>query len=872
MKKLVLIDSHALIHRAFHALPPMTSPEGLATNAVYGFTTVLLKMIRELKPDYLAAAFDLAGPTFRHEEFVEYKAHRAKAPDELYNQIPLVRRLVEGFGIPVFEKEGFEADDIIGTIAEKTRREKNVQTIIMTGDLDTLQLVAGERVVVLTLKRGLSDTVTYDEKAVRERYGLTPEQLPDYKGLTGDPSDNIPGVPGIGDKTARTILEKAGTLEELYKNKAGGIKISGISEKLLAKLAENKDQAFFSKRLATIIRDVPLDFSLEKSAWRKQVDRLALDTLFHELGSASLIKRTRETLEGETPDKGPKTSPQQLPFGEVEISVQDFHETGPTAIAPVYLADESKLGEQKIQGLSFAVDGRTARYVPVPDGKIPPAVADCNPLIGHDLKPILRELVDRGRPLPRQIMDTRIAAWLLRPDAKRYEFEWVYQAVFNRPPGSDPRTRAAEEWQLHERLTESLKSANLTKLFEEIEMPLVPVLARMESRGIAVDARVLAGLAKLVTKEIAAREKKIYKLAGGEFNLNSPQQLSELLFEKLGLKGKVRKTGGGALSTAAGELDKLRDESPIIDLILEYRELQKLKTTYIEPFPALISPADGRVHTTYNQAGAGTGRLSSQDPNLQNIPTRTELGQQFRKAFTAKPGYLLVAFDYSQLELRIMAHLAQDEKMMAAFKKGEDIHTRTAVEIFRVKPDEVTKDMRRQAKALNFGIIYGMGSLGFARAAGVSRNEARGFIERYFAEFSGVAGYLEQVKKETRRLGYAETLFGRRRPLSDITSSAPMFRAQAERMAVNHPAQGTEADLIKLAMVRVDEWVQKEHLDDDVRMLLQVHDELVFEIAEKRIAEMIPKIKKIMESAHRFDVPIVVDTKEGKNWAEMEKI
>ncbi|MEK7194829.1 MAG: DNA polymerase I [Patescibacteria group bacterium] len=876
MKKLILIDSHALIHRAFHALPPMTSPKGIMTNAVYGFTSVLLKTIKDIKPDYIAAAFDLAGPTFRHEEFAEYKAHRVKAPDELYAQIPLVRRILESFGIPIFEKAGFEADDIIGSLAEKSKREKEVQTIIMTGDLDTLQLVVGNKVVVLTLKKGMSDTILYDEKAVKERFDLSPEQMPDYKGLKGDPSDNIPGVTGVGDKTAQTILKEYETIENLYKEikspttkKDKDNKKHSLSEKLIQKLLENKDQAFFSKKLATIIRDVPVDFSLKKTAWRDHLNKAGVDDMLQELGFASLIRRVDESLNGSETEKVQQTA---ITFGPSSSKVSEISKSNIPTGTPAAISLVTDESGNKIEGLSLTNDPDSAMYLPISNGDIPLGVSGLNPLIGHDLKNFLRGLIRAGKSLPEKVADTRIAAWLLQPDTKRYELDWIYQSALNSRPESDPRAKSISVWRLYGKLRKEMESADLVKVFEEIEMPLLPVLARMEERGIAIDEKELSDLSKLVNKELTDREGKIYKQAGGEFNINSPQQLGEILFEKLNLKGRVRKTGGGALSTAAPELEKLREEHPIIDLVLEYRELQKLKTTYIEPFPILIDKRDGRLHTTYNQTGAGTGRLSSQDPNLQNIPTRTELGQQFRKAFIAAPGHKLVAFDYSQLELRIMAHLAQDKKMMAAFRNGEDIHTRTAVEIFKVDPKDVTKDMRRQSKVLNFGIIYGMGSLGFARAAGVSRNQAKEFIERYFAEFSGVANYIERVKKEVARTGYAKTIFGRRRPLPDIHSTTPQFRAQAERMAVNHPAQGTEADLIKLAMVRVDEWIRKEDLEKDVRMLLQVHDELVFEISEKLTKEVTPKIRKIMEDAYKFDVPLIVDAKEGINWAEMKKI
>lgn len=814
-KKLILIDGHALVHRAFHALPPLTSPKGVVTNAVYGFAAVLLKILKDFKPEYVVATFDLAGPTFRHEEFADYKAHRDKAPDELHAQVPLVKDMLKGFGIPIFEKEGFEADDMIGSLAIKANEEKGLQVIIMTGDLDTLQLVKGDDIVVCTLKKGVSDTIVYDEQEVRKRYELDPEQLADFKGLKGDPSDNIPGVPGIGEKTASALLKEFTTLEKLYAAVESGTDHKLLTAKLRQKLQDNKDMAFFSKRLATIIRDVPTDFKLKETEWKKHVQRETLESFFKDLGMASLVKRLPEAL-GET-------QPEQASLLESPVSVPDEHH-----------------GEF-------------------------PVVDDQGVMVGYDLKPLLKE----GKVSSTKLFDLKIAAWLLAPDARDYDFARIYSSFMGRAAPASPS--AQDMLKLKDVLWDDLKARGLTKVFEDIEMPLIPVLAAMEQRGIAINTPSLSKLLTKTNEELGKLEKKIYGYAGGSFNINSPAQLGDVLFEKLALKGKVRKTSGGARSTAAPELEKLREEHPIIDLILEYRELQKLKTTYIEPFPQLVG-SDKRIHTTYNQVGAATGRLSSQDPNLQNIPTRTELGQQFRQAFIAEKGYQLVAFDYTQLELRIVAHLAQDRTMINVFRKNEDIHTRTAAEIFKVAPDKVTKDMRRTAKVLNFGIIYGMGSMGFARASGVGRDEARAFIDAYFQEFKGVAQYMETTKRLAAKQGYVSTLFGRRRPLPDIASTLPQLKAQAERMAINHPVQGTEADLIKLAMIAVDTALDARGWRNDVRMLLQVHDELVFEIKDRLVSEAAALIKETMEKVHTLDVPLTVDAKAGPNWSDMETL
>ena len=855
MKKLILIDGHALIHRAFHALPPLNSPKGVPTNAVYGFSSVLLKILKDIQPDYIAATFDLAGATFRHEEFADYKATRLKAPSELLSQIPLVKEVVSAFGIPIYEQEGFEADDVIGSLACLSKKEKDLQTIIMTGDLDTLQLVDDDKVVVLTLRKGVTDTVLYNEKEVRTRYGLIPERLTDFKGLKGDPSDNIPGVPGIGEKTATTLLKEFRTLEALY----GALekkKTPSISPKLQAKLLEHKDMAIFSKRLATIICDLKISFTLENCDWKKHLNQTQLETIFKELGISSLSKRLSEAL------GSPILSPQPPIFEREVITVHADTDEALRA-APRIAID--------IAGDSLVAtsNGENVSRLPFQEHSF---LSSQQEIVGHDIKSILKHIAQHGVTVHNPLFDTKIAAYLLNPDQRDYSLEKVaYAFMGTTVKAEDLIARPAHVWKLAGVLEKEMEKAGVKKVFSDIEMPLVRVLAAMELRGIKINVRTLKTLLTTTKRELQRLEKKIYSLAGTEFNINSPQQLGTILFSKLLVKGRVRKTSHGALSTAAPELEKLRDEHPIIGHILEYRELQKIQSTYIEPFPALVD-AQGRVHTTYHQTVAATGRLSSQDPNLQNIPTRTKIGQQFRRAFIAEKGFELVSFDYSQLELRLAAHIAHDDVMIETFKRGEDIHTRTAAEIFKVTPRVVTKDMRRTAKVLNFGIIYGMGVQGFSRAAGVDRDQARAFIDAYFSEFKGIARYMADMKKKAAREGFVETVFGRKRFLADIHSTMPQLQAQAERMAINHPVQGTEADLIKLAMIKIDEYLRKHKLTDTVRMLLQVHDELVFEIRADTVEKMIQPIREIMETVRRFDVPITVDAKIGKNWADMEPL
>lgn len=910
MKKLVLIDGHALVHRAFHALPPtLNSPKGVPTNAVFGFTSVLLKMIKDLKPEYIAATFDLAAPTFRHEEFAEYKAHREKAPNELHAQVPLIKEILTAFGIPIYEKPGFEADDLIGALAEKAKKDKNVQTVIMTGDLDTLQLVDGKKVVVFTLKKGVTDTVIYDEDEVAKRYGLKPEQLNDFKGLKGDPSDNIPGVPGVGEKTAAALIQTFGSLESLYEaisnrqlliSKKDKEKIKPpLSEKLVQKLLENKDMAFFSKKLSTIIRDVDIDFNLDKADWLKNLNRPEIEKLFKELGLYSLVKRLGEidALSGGLPAQtgqmtlleiGPKenindfASPKDLRSQQAGASVSTKE------IAQIL--DEMRVAKEIIfsvnnELINIAAKGRCISILWPGIVKDSVLLKEFKEIFeskvisktGHDLKEIAKFLLGYGIELDGPGFDTKLAAYLLNSDRKDYGLDRIYFDEFQENINGDARNAPLSIIKLKERQLERLKKEKLEFLFENIEVPTARVLAEMELRGILVDSKAIARLSKLITGEISDLEKKIHELAGSEFNINSPKQLKEILFGPppggLNIKGRVRKTAKGALSTAAGELEKLADEHPIIEQILRYREIQKLKTTYIDPFPTLISKTTGRLHTTFNQTGTTTGRLASQDPNLQNVPIKTKLGREFRKAFIASPGFKLVSFDYSQLELRIAAHVSQDEKMIAAFKMGEDIHTRTAAEIFGVKPETVDRNMRRDAKVLNFGVLYGMGILGFQRASGVSRERAREFIDRYMKEFSGIARYMNKMKIKARKDGYVTTIFGRRRWLPEIRSSMPQVVSQAERMAINHPIQGTATgDLMKLAMINVFDHIHNSGNQDDVFLLLQVHDELLFEVKDNLIKKIAGKLKDIMENVHKFDVPLTVDVKYGDNWAEMEEI
>ncbi len=878
MKKLILIDGHALVHRAFHALPQtLASPTGVLTNAVYGFTAVLIKAIKDIKPDYIVATFDLAGPTFRHEEFAEYKAHREKAPEGLHEQVPRVKEVLAAFGIPVFEKAGFEADDVIGSVCEKTRKIKDLQTIIATGDLDTLQLVEEDKVVVLTLRKGVTDTVLYNEDEVRKRYGLDPEQVVDFKGLKGDPSDNIPGVPGVGEKTASVLIQKFGNLENLYKEieKPSKKKSKDISEKLVQKLIENKDMAFFSKKLSTIIKDVDIDFKLEDADWRKKMKKDEISRVFQSLGFYSLLKRVSEI------DGSIQEQTSFLQSATSGSAVKELKTNKDVLILLEKITKQKVFALDIIDGyLNIALDSKECFSMSFDNlmkntdlySSIKNILEDVKiKKSGHDFKMISKYLLSKGIHIEGVDFDLKMAMYLINSDLRDYSLDKIYFIELKQSVDSDPKRRSCLVLELKEKLISKLKYSDTLWVFEKIELPLSIVLAEMELSGIKIDLNAITKLEKTTVKELDKLENKIYELAGKEFNINSPKQMSVILFEHLKIIGKLKKTGKGAISTAAPELEKLSEAHPIIDLILKYRELQKLKTTYIEPFPTMINKK-GRICTTFNQTGTTTGRLSSEEPNLQNIPIRTDIGQEFRKVFVASPGYKLVSFDYSQLELRIAAHISKDKKMSEAFKRGEDIHTRTAAEIFGVVPDKVTSSMRRQAKVLNFGILYGMGVMGFQRASGVDRAKAREFIDRYLREFSGIAIYMQNMKDKVRKDGYVTTIFGRRRQLPEAFSGMPQLVSQAERMAINMPIQGTGADLLKLSMIKIHDLIHQEKAENSVRLLLNVHDELLFEIKENLIKDWTIKIKNIMENIHKLEVPLIVDAKYGINWAEMEKV
>jgi len=777
-KTLVLLDSHAVLHRAFHALPSFTSPRGEPTGALYGFISMLLKIIKELKPDYLAACYDLPEPTFRHAFYKEYKAKRPKMDVELSSQIEKSKEFLNLFGVPIYEKGGFEADDVLATIVEQLAKNKSLDIIIVSGDLDTLQLVR-PGVKVYMMKKGIKETMLYDEKAVKNRFGFIPKLLPDFKGLKGDPSDNIIGVVGIGDKTAEILIQNFGSLENIYKKLEKGEKEfekAGIKPRIINLLKENEEEAFFSKALAETRGDVPVEFSLSDA----------------ELGP---VKR-REEIDNFLRDHGFRTLLERLFF---------------------ILKDSPGVEKREVEP---PTGGSTSKE-----------------------------------------KEAKLAFWLL--DSRR-----------TNPKMEDilAHTGANTPEEALKILKEEVKKENIFGLFSDIEKPLIPILADMEQNGVLLDTDYLKKISKDYHKRLDILQKKIWKLAGEKFNINSPKQLSEVLFGKMGISAKgIRRTGQGALSTRFSELEKMKDRHPIIGEIFGHRELAKLTSTYVDNLPKLVDK-NGRLHTSFNQTGTATGRLSSSDPNLQNIPTRTDFGQAVRVAFTAPKGWKLVSFDYSQIELRIAAFLSGDEKLVEAFENGEDIHTRVASEVFGVPLNKVDKEMRRRAKVVNFGIIYGMGVNSLKKNLGCSRNEAAAFYDEYFQNFSGMKNYMEKTKEEAKKNGFTKTFFGRRRFLPEIKSPVVSIRKEAERMAINAPIQGTAADVMKLAMVRTDGAIKEKKLSSKVKMILQIHDELLFEVKNDTIKKMVPIVRLAMEDMNLPKVLLGVDVSDGSNWGEMKKI
>jgi DNA polymerase-1 len=879
-KKFLIVDGNSLAHRAFYALPLLTNRQGVFTNAVYGFTTMLLKILAKEKSDYLAVAFDKGKVTFRHAEYEEYKAQRKSTPVELRPQFSLIKEILTAMRISYYELENYEADDLIGTLTAAAEAQ-GLEIWILSGDKDVLQLVSPHTSAFLT-KKGISHLDFYDLAEVKKKYGLNPKQLIDVKGLMGDPSDNIPGVPGVGKKTALKLIQEYNSLENLLDN------IDRVSGK---KLQENlmlfREQALMSKRLATIDCDAPLEFDLASCIYRTP-DYSRLLALYKELEFNSLIKDVLEQMASqEQENKSIERSPGEISFIELrtpedlEVFLQDIFGQGPLAFE-VELDREDYLKGSMVS-LGLAASGAAAGMEVQNESAEKEILSLLRPYledperkwIFHDAKKTLAFLQKKGVSLANPVGDTLIGSYLLNPGSAKQDLAEISLEHLNRVllPQEQKAREAAERahviLHLHEYLWAKLKENEMLSLYQELEIPLVKVLSAMELTGVKLDQEQLNQMERELEVGIHRLTEEIYGLAGEKFNINSPKQLGVILFEKLGLP-PLKKTKTG-FSTNAAVLEELAPQHEIVAKILEFRQLVKLKTTYIDGLKELVDPATSRVHTTYNQTITATGRLSSTEPNLQNIPVRLEQGRLLRKAFIpSEEGVLIVSADYSQIELRVLAHMSGDKNLVDAFRKKQDIHARTAAEVFGVEIDQVTREMRRRAKAVNFGIVYGISDYGLARDLGISRKEAAQYIELYFSRYPGVKEYIQRVIQEGREKGYVTTLLKRRRYLPDLFSSNRNVRAFGERTAVNTPIQGSAADIIKLAMLRISDAFQK--YDLAAKMILQVHDELIFEVPEKELKLVVKLIRDAMENALVLDVPLEVDLRAGPNWYQLEPI
>jgi len=908
--RLVLFDGNAIVHRAYHAFgatryrqatPLTVSRTGEVVSAVYGFALMLLKVLTELKPTHYAVAFDKKGPTFRHEMFDDYKAQRPPMPDDLVGQVDRVRELVKAFNIPLFEIDKYEADDVLGTLSEQAA-ERGIETVIVTGDADTMQLVSPHvRVLYPKAGRAFSDTALFDAAAVEEKYGVSPERITDLKALTGDKSDNIPGVPGIGEKTAVKLISEFGSIDDIYKH------LDEVTpDKVREKLRDNEKVARQSKELATIVTKTPV--TLDMDACRASgFDRQKAADFFRELEFFSLLPKLPGK-EGEAPLPEVEVA---APKGEYSIiatpaALDELADR--LAKAGAFAFDTETTGldplTSAIVGISLAVEEGKAYYIPVGHtlfdevtqlpleqvvSRLKPVFGDAKVAkVAHNAKYDMMVLGECGIDVRGLSFDTMIAAHLLgektvglkalalgRLGVEMTPISDLIGKGSKQVPMSQVEIKKASEYsgadadmtfRLWRLLQKDLDKQGLVKLFNDVEMPLVPVLLLMERNGVTVDTAVLEEMSQRLGGQVAALEKKIYEEAKHEFNVNSPQQLGKVLFDEMQLPTTRR--GKSKYSTEASVMEELRPVHPIAGYILEYRQLTKIKSTYIDTLPGLVNPKTGRIHTSFNQTRTTTGRLSSSDPNMQNIPIRGELGGQVRQAFIAPSGCSLLGGDYSQIDLRALAHLSRDENLVRAFREDADIHAATASLLFGVEASKITADMRRFAKTVNFGVIYGMSDYGLEQATEFSREEAGRFIKSYFEKYPGVRKYLDDTKEKARRDGYVETLLGRRRYIPDINSSNRQVREAAERMAINMPVQGTSADIIKVAMVDLYREMEKQKLKS--KMLLQVHDELLFEVPDEEMDVIRRIVPEIMDSAVELDVPLKVDTKVGKNWGEMK--
>lgn len=875
-EKIVIIDGNSLMNRAFYALPPFTNSNGIHTNAIYGLVNMLFKIINDEKPDYIAVAFDRKAPTFRHIEYAEYKAGRKKMPPELSEQFPIMKEVLRAFRIGIYEIDGYEADDIIGTVSK--RCEGSMDVIIFTGDRDALQLVSGSTKVAIT-KKGITDVDIYDEGAMLERYGVTPQQFIDIKGLMGDASDNIPGVPGIGEKTAIKLVKEFGSIENLIRN------TESISSKKVRELMETyAEQAVFSKKLATIVTDVPVEFDL-KEIKIKDPDSDRLMEMFRDLEFKSLMDRIPQKSADVEKSSTLMKHYQTADAENIKVLVENIKKSG--KISVVFDLKGTDFYNTDIKGIGISCDGKDGMYIPAEHSIISQLkqVFEDRDIkkISHNAKDVYVSLYKHGIKMNGLVFDTAIASYLLNPSESKYSVDELSKRHLKESIPSEKEiagliksegdtgierdylcSKAVCVYRLYDILSQKLEENGMSMLYKDVEHPLIEVLSSMETEGFTVDKKMLEVLSEEFGDEISRLTGEIYELSGEEFNINSPKQLGYILFEKLNLP-VIKKTKTG-YSTDAEVLEKLSYQHEIVEKILEYRQVMKLKSTYVDGLLNIINE-DNKIHSSFNQTVTATGRISSTEPNLQNIPVKLEMGRRIRKVFVpSRSDYVILSADYSQIELRVLAHIAGDANLIDAFYNKLDIHSKTASEVFNVPLESVTPLMRSRAKAVNFGIVYGISDYGLSRDLGISRKEAKTYIDNYLNKYSGVKKYMEEIIEKARKDGFVTTVLGRRRYIPEITSSNFNVRSLGERLAMNTPIQGSAADIIKIAMVRVYNKLKERNLKS--KLILQVHDELILEVSKDEMDEVKAIVKDGMENAMKLDVPLVVDINTGSNWFE----
>ena len=862
MKKLLILDSNSILNRAFYGVRYLSAKDGTPTNAIYGFLNILLKLIKEQEPDYICAAFDVKAPTFRHKQYEGYKAQRKPMPEGLAAQMPLAKDVLRAMGVTILEKEGYEADDIIGTVA-RLCEESEISCFIATGDKDDLQLASDKTKVILTVtKSGYNETIIYDDKGVKEKYHVTPTEFIDVKALMGDPSDNIPGVKGVGEKTAMSLIEKHHSIEYIYEN----IDDIGLKGAMLQKMKDGREMAFMSKELATINRNTPIEFNAEKCVFDGFENNGELYEILKRLELNSIIKKL--DLSG-----GDNVKESEDIFKDFSYQVGDKNMISGDKVTVVLDFDGDNISSAAVGAGNNAVVLNEQDDIKelLEDDSIAKVMFDVKEaIVKLNCRIDIKNIAD----------DTAIAAYLVDPAKNEYTIEKLaseyFGTVIEKPEVKqlslldDVETDRSEYLAkcavalgvLNERIGDKIKENGQEKLYQEVELPLVTVLAHLEINGFLVDDHQLKEFADKLGEKIDALTNEIYMLAGEEFNINSPKQLGVILFEKLELK-PVKKTKTG-YATNADVLEKLRDKHPIVNFIMEYRQLAKLKSTYCDGLRAVVNPNTHRIHSVFTQTVTVTGRLSSTEPNLQNIPTRTELGREIRKMFVAKEGYVLVDADYSQIELRVLAHIANDETMINAFRNNEDIHAVTASQVLGIPLEDVTKEQRSSAKAVNFGIVYGIGEFSLAQDLHISVKEAKAYIESYLEKYHGVRNYMESIKEQAKKDGYVKTMLNRIRYIPELKSPNYNIRQFGERVALNTPIQGTAADIIKLAMVRVDNRLINEGLKS--KLILQVHDELIVEAHKDEVDKVKQILSEEMQSAMELNVPLKVDMSTGHSW------